>query len=110
MTLLKAPWLGPVLAENFALFQLFQVANPNLRHVCFTPVSHEPTGRMLEVFIIEKDTPRIVDYVSGTLTEKDPRKELCSSPSGDTFTFSYFFSGIKGMISLAIFATVMVCR
>ena len=56
MTLLKAPWLGPVLAENFTLFQLFQVANPNLRHADFTPVGHNPTGHMLEVIIIEKDT------------------------------------------------------
>ena len=83
--------MGPVLAKDLTPFQSFQVANPNLRHVCFTPVSHEPTGHMLEVFIIEKDTPRIVDYVSGTLTEKDPRKELCSYLPGIFLLFLISF-------------------
>ena len=54
MTILKPPWLGPVLSENFTFFQLFQIANPNLRHAGFTPVADNPAGRMLEVIIIEK--------------------------------------------------------
>ena len=55
MTILKPPWLGPVLTENFTLFQLFQVANPYLRHAGFTPVGNDSTGHMLEVIIIEKE-------------------------------------------------------
>ena len=61
MPLLKPSQFGPVLAENFTLFQLFQVANPDLCHAGFTPVGHDPAGHMLEVIIIKKDTLQVVD-------------------------------------------------
>ena len=59
MTIGEPSWFGPVLAENFTLFQLFRVANPNFHHTGFTPVGHTHAGHMLEVIIIEKDTTKL---------------------------------------------------
>ena len=61
MTILKPPWLGPVLVENFTYFQVLQITNPDLFHAGFTPVSHNAAGHMLEVIILEKGTLQVVD-------------------------------------------------
>ena len=56
MTIRELSWLGPVLAENFALFQGLDIANSNFCHTGFTPTGRYAAGHMLEVIVIEKDT------------------------------------------------------
>ena len=61
MTIWEPSWLGPVLAEDFALFQVLEVANPNLCPAIFAPVGDDPASHMLEIIIIEKDTLQVID-------------------------------------------------
>lgn len=56
MTIWEPSWLGPVLAEDFALFQVLMVANSYFCHTHFVPVDYLAVGHMLEVIVIEKDT------------------------------------------------------
>ena len=53
--------MGPVLAEDFALFQIPIIANTDFCHTHFTPAGFDAAGHMLEVIIIEKDTLQIID-------------------------------------------------
>ena len=64
MTIWEPSWLGPVLAEDFTLFQVLKVANSYFRHTDFALVSVCAAGHMLEVFIIEKDTLSTVLFLS----------------------------------------------
>ena len=56
MTFWEPSWLGPVLAEDFALFQALMIANSYPCHTDFTPIGHYVADPMLEVIVIEKDT------------------------------------------------------
>ena len=60
MTFGEPSWLGPVLAEDFALFQVLMVTNSYFCHTDFAPLSHSTAGHMLEVFIIGKDTTFLI--------------------------------------------------
>ena len=64
MTFWEPSWLGPVLAENFALFQGLDITNSNFYHTGFTPTGRYAAGHMLEVIVIEKDTLSTILFLS----------------------------------------------
>lgn len=64
MTFWEPSWLGPVLAENFALFQGLDITNSNFYHTGFTPTDRYAAGHMLEVIVIEKDTLSTILFLS----------------------------------------------
>ena len=56
MTILKPPWLGPVLAEDFTLLQGLIFTNSCFCHTDFALANHRTEIYMLGIIIIEKDT------------------------------------------------------
>ena len=46
MTFRELSWLGPVLAEDFTLFQLLEVANSYFRSAGFIPVGDDSAGHI----------------------------------------------------------------
>ena len=60
MALSMAPWLGPVLADNFTFFQLLQVTNPYFRHTDLCPNSPCVTEHMLKAIVIKNEALKLL--------------------------------------------------
>ena len=68
MTPLGGTVLDMFFAENIALFQLIQGANPYFGAPDITPVSDDSTGHMLEIIVLEKGALQVVDdHIDGSV-------------------------------------------